>query len=90
MLSLKLFSTETDSLRRSIKHYKLDKVKNTTFEQKMNDKNSLMDWVRYKQLEWYGHVFRMPEAVSRQVWEWIQSGGGERKGPSRSSWIDDI
>jgi len=32
-------------------------------KQKMNDQNSLIDLVRPKQLEWYGHVRRMTEAI---------------------------
>ena len=39
--------------------------------------NSLMDWVRYKKLEWSDHVGIMPETrLPRQVWEWILSERG--------------
>jgi len=36
-----------------------DKIRNTIFKQKMNVVRSLLDDIKTKQLQWYGHVQRM-------------------------------
>ena len=47
----------------------------------MNVQNALMVWVRYKQLEWYGHVRRFPEAkITRLIWNWIPQERVKRSG----------
>jgi hypothetical protein len=40
---------------------KKDKIKNTIIKQKMNVTRTLLDDVKIKQLQWYGHVQRMEE-----------------------------
>ena len=42
-------------LRRSARCSRLEKLQIMSLE-KMNIKNSVLDYIRYKQLNWYGHV----------------------------------
>lgn len=89
-LSLKLMSTEMDCFRRSTRHSKLEKIRNTIIRQQMKVQNSILDFVRYRQLEWYGHIRRMPEKrLPRQALEWIPPGKGKRGRP-RFKWMDDV
>lgn len=89
-LRLKLLSTEMNCFRRSTRHSKLEKIRNTTIRQEMGVNSTLLDFVSYKQLEWYGHVRRMPETrLPRQILEWIPPGRGKRGRP-RKTWMDDI
>jgi len=38
-----------------------DKIRNTVIKQKMNVTRSLLDDIKTKQLQWYGHVSRMED-----------------------------
>ena len=56
----------------------------------MNVKNSVIDYVKYKQLNWYGHIRRMPEErIPRRVWEWCPPGSRGRGRP-RNTWMQEI
>ena len=56
----------------------------------MNVKNSVIDSVTYKQLNWYGHIRRMPEeTIPRRVWEWCPPGRRGRGRP-RNTWMQEI
>ena len=57
----KLNSTETDFWRRSARISRKDKIRYTVLRQKMNVARSLLDDIKTKQLQWYGHVQRMEE-----------------------------
>ena len=60
---------EIDFLRRSATHSRLEKIRNTVIRKEMNVKNSVVGYVRYKQLYRYGHNRRMPEErIPRRVW----------------------
>ena len=44
-------------------------------EKKINIKNSVLDYIGYKQLNWYGHVERMDEErLPRKIFEWCPRG----------------
>ena len=44
-------------------------------EKKMNIKNSVLDYIRYRQLNWYGHVQRKnEERLPRKMLEWCPLG----------------
>ena len=58
-LYTKLMSLEMDFLKRSARCSGLEKFKNV--REKMNIKNSVLGYMRYIQLNWYGHVQRMEE-----------------------------
>ena len=56
----------------------------------MNNKNSVLDYIRYKQLNWYGHVQRMDqERLPRRTLEWCPP-GRRRKGRPRDSWMQEV
>jgi len=50
-----------DFWRRSARISRKDKIINTVIKQKMNVTRSLLDDIKIKQLQWYGHVQRMEE-----------------------------
>ena len=80
-LELKLMSMEMDFFRRSARCSILEKIRNNVIREKMNIKNSVLDYIRYKQLNWYGHVQRMnEEKLPRTILEWYPPVG--RKGRS--------
>ena len=55
----KLNSTGMVIWRRSARISRKDKIRNTIIKQKMNVTRSLLDDIKTKQLQWYGHVQRM-------------------------------
>ena len=57
-LESKLMSMEMDFLRRSARFSRSEKIRNNVIREKMNIKNSVLDYIRYKQLNWYDHVRR--------------------------------
>ena len=64
----------------------------------MNIKNSILDYIRYKQLNWYGHVRRINEerlAISKKNLAWCPPGRRRRikrskKGIPRNSWMHEV
>jgi hypothetical protein len=52
----KLNSTEMDFWRRSARISRKEKIRNTVIKQKMKVERSLLDDIKTKQLQWYGHV----------------------------------
>ena len=57
----KLSSTEMDFWRRCARIYRKDKIRNNIVKQKMNVTRSLLEDIKTKQQQWYGHVQRMGE-----------------------------
>ena len=55
----------------------------------MNIKNSVLDYIRYKQLNWYSYVQRMhDEGLPRKILKWCPA-GRRRKGRPRNSWMQE-
>jgi len=52
----KINSTEMDFWGRSALISRKDKIRNIIIKQKMNVARSLLDDIKTKQLQWYGHV----------------------------------
>ena len=52
-LESKLMSMEMDFVRRSARCSRLEKIRNNVIREKMNIKNSVLYYIRYKQLNWY-------------------------------------
>jgi hypothetical protein len=50
-----------DFWRRSARISSRDKIRNNIIKQKMNVTRFLLDDIKTKQLQWYGHVHRMEE-----------------------------
>jgi len=48
-----------DFCRRSARISRKDKIRNAIIKQKMNVVRPLLDDIKTKQLQWYGHVQRM-------------------------------
>ena len=59
--SAKLNSIGMDFWRRSARNSRKDEIRNNIIKQKMNVTRSLLDDIKTKQLQWYGHVQRMEE-----------------------------
>ena len=57
-IELKFMSMEVDFLR-SARCLRLGKIINNVIREKMNIKNSILDYIRYKQLNSYSHVQRI-------------------------------
>jgi hypothetical protein len=71
---------EMDFLKRSARCSRLEKMRNNVIREKMNIKNSVLDYIRYKQLNSYDHVQRMDqERIPRRILEWCPP-GRRRKG----------
>ena len=47
---------EMDFLSRSARCSRLEKIINNVVRAKITNKNSVLDYIRYKQLNWHGHV----------------------------------
>jgi hypothetical protein len=52
-----------------------DKIRNNVIKEKMNVIRSLLDDVKTKQLQQYGHVQRMEGRLPKGVLKWRPSGG---------------
>ena len=73
-------SMEMDFLGRSARCSRLEKIKNNVIREKINIRHFILDYIRYKQLNLYGHVQRMDEERQpRTILEWCPS-GRRRKG----------
>ena len=80
---------EMDFLRISARCSRLEKISNNVIREK-NIKNSVLDYIRYKQLNWYGRVKRVDqERLPRRILEWCPP-GRRRKGRPRNSWMQEV
>ena len=48
-------------------------------KEKINNKNSVLDYIRYKQLNWYDHVQRMKQGYPEKFWNGIHLEEEEKK-----------
>ena len=86
----KLSSTEMDFWRCSARISGKDKIRNTVIKQKMNVTRSLLDDIKTKQLQWYGHVQRMEEGrLPKEVMKW-RLPGRRKRGRPKLSWAEGI
>jgi len=86
----KLNSTEMDFWRRSARISRKDKIRNTIIKTKMNVVTSLLDDIKTKQLQWYGHVQRMEEgSLPKEVMEW-RPPGKRKRGRPKLTWAEGI
>jgi hypothetical protein len=71
----KLNSIEMDFWQRSACISRKDKIRNNVIRKKMNMTRSLLEDIKTKQPQWYGHVQRMEERrLPKEVLEWRPSG----------------
>ena len=74
--------------RRDVQDYK--EIINNFIREKMNIKNSILDYVRYKQLNWCGHAQRMEEErLPREILKWCPP-GRRMEGTLRNSWMQEV
>ena len=67
-----------------------DKIRNNIIKQKMNVTRSLLDGIKTKQLQWYGHVQRMEEGrLSKEVMKW-RPPGRRKRGRPKLTWTEGI
>ena len=67
-----------------------DKIRNTIIKQKMNVVRSLLDDIKTKLLQWYGHVQRMEEGrLPKEVTKWHPPGRRKRDRP-KLNWAEGI
>jgi hypothetical protein len=82
----KLSSTEMGFYRRSARIYRKDKIRNTIIKQRMNVTMSLLDDIKTKQLQWYGHVQRMEDVkLPKEVIKW-RPPGRRKQGRPKLTW----
>ena len=71
----KLNSTEMDFWRRSARISRKDNIRSIIIKQKMNVTRSLLEDIKTKQLQCYGHVQRMEEGrLPKEVMKWRPPG----------------
>ena len=59
-------------------------------EKKTIIKNSVLDYIRYNSLNWYGHVQRTDEeCLPPRILEWCPP-GRRRKGRLGNSWMQEV
>jgi hypothetical protein len=86
----KLNSTEMDFWRRSARISRKDKIRNTVIKQKMNVEISLLDDIKTKQLQKYGHVQRMEDGrLPKEVMKW-RPPGRRKRGRPKLTWAEGI
>jgi len=87
---IKLNFIEMDFWRRSAWISRKDKIRNTIIKQKMKVARSLLDDIKTKQLQWYGHVQRMEEGrLPKEVMKW-RSPGRRKRGRPKLTWAEGI
>ena len=88
-LESKLMSMEINFLR-SARCPRLEKIRNNVIREDMSIKNSVSDYIRYKQLNWYDHVQRMgEERLPRNILGWCPP-GRRKMGRHRNSWMQEV
>jgi hypothetical protein len=67
-----------------------DKIRNNIIKQKINVTRYLLDDIKTKQLQWYGHVQRMEEGrLPKEVMKWRPAGRRKRARP-KLTWAEGI
>jgi len=79
-----------DFWRRSARISRKDKIRNNIIKHKMNVTRSLLDDIKTKQLQWYGHVQRMEEGrLPKEVMKW-RPPGRRKRGRPKLTWAEGI
>jgi len=69
--------------RRSARISRKDKIRNNVIKEKMNVTRSLLEDIKTKQLQWYGHVQRMEEGrLPKKYWNGDHQGEGNEADPN--------
>jgi len=77
-----------DFWRRSARISRKEEIRNIIIKQKMNVVRSLLDDIKSKQLQWYGHVQRMGEGrLPKEVMKW-RPPGRRKRGRPKLTWAE--
>jgi hypothetical protein len=71
---------------------KIIKYRNNVIREKINIKNSVSDYLRYKQLNWYSYVrgMNVERLPQKKKLKWCPIGRRRRKGRLRNLWKQGI
>ena len=79
-----------DFWRRSARISRKNKIGNTIIKQKSHVTRSLLDDIKTKQLQWYGHVQRMEDGrLPKEVMKWRPQ-GRRKRGRPKHTWAEGI
>ena len=68
----------------------LKTIRSNVISEAFNIKNLVLDYIRYKQLNWYGHLRRINEEwLPQTILGWCPP-GRRRKGRPRNSWMQEV
>ena len=77
-----------DFRRRSAQNSRKEKIRNNIIKQKLNVTRFLLEDIKTKQLQWYGHVHRMEEGrLAKKVLKWRPS-GRRKRGGQKLAWAE--
>ena len=79
-LQSKLMSMETDIFQEIGEILKIIKIINNIIREKINSKNSVLDYIRDKQLNRYGCLRRMKKSYFKKCWNGVRLKEEEREG----------
>jgi hypothetical protein len=86
----KLNTTEMDFWRRSAGISRKDKIRNSAIKQRTAVTRSLLDYIKTKQLQQYGHVQRMEGGrLGEEVMKW-RPAGRRKRGRPKLTWAEGI
>lgn len=79
-----------DYWRRAARISRKDKIRNSYIKEKMQVQYSILDFIKKKQLNWYGHIRRMEEGrLPKIIMDW-EPQGRKKKGRPNITWIQGI
>ena len=83
LLGIENNSTEMDFWWRSARISRKDKIRNNVIKKKMNVTRSILEDIKTKQLQWYGHVQRREEVrLPNKYWNGDHQGEGNEADPN--------
>jgi hypothetical protein len=71
-------------------YYYYEKIKNTIIKQKINVTRFLLDDIKTKQVQWYGHVQRMEERRLPEEVMKLRPPGRRKRGRPKLTWAEGI
>jgi hypothetical protein len=86
----RLQAVEMDYLRRSARLFRLEHISNQEIRTRMNAEESIIDIIKNKGLNWFGHVLRMEEdRWPKQLYQW-KPPGKRKQGRPKKSWREEM
>jgi hypothetical protein len=86
----RLQAVEMDYLRRSARVSRLQHISNQEIRTRMNAEERIIDRIKNKGLNWFGHVLRMDEERwPKQLYQWKPPEKRKRRRPKKS-WREEM